>query len=57
MKTDKTEKGLEAHITQHLCLMIAFEERHFNNYNRTECIDEELLLCFYKPRINMFKNK
>lgn len=28
MKTDTTEKGLEAHITQHLCLVNAFEERH-----------------------------
>lgn len=46
MKTDTTEKGLEAHITQHLCLVNAFEERHFNNYNRTECIDEELLFNF-----------
>ena len=46
MKTDTTEKGLEAYITQHLCLVNAFEERHFNNYNRTECVDEELLFNF-----------
>lgn len=46
MKTDTTEKGLEAHITQHLCLVNAFEERHFSNYSRTECIDEELLFNF-----------
>jgi mannose-1-phosphate guanylyltransferase len=26
MKTDTTEKGLEAHITQYLCLLNAFEE-------------------------------
>ncbi len=26
MKTDTTEKGLEAHITQHLCLVNAFEK-------------------------------
>src|SRR5688500_10924139 len=46
MKTDTTEKGLEQHITQYLCLVNAFEERHFNNYNRTECVDEELLFNF-----------
>ena len=46
MKTDTTEKGLEAHITQHLCLVNIFEERHFNNYNRIECIDEDLLFNF-----------
>ena len=46
MKTDTTEKGLEAHITQHLCLVNAFEERHFNNYNRVDCVDEDLLFKF-----------
>lgn len=46
MTTDTTEKGLEAHITQHLCLVNGFEERHFNQYNRSECVDEELLLRF-----------
>jgi len=46
MKTDTTEKGLEQYITQYLCLVNAFEERHFNNYNRTECVDEELLFNF-----------
>lgn len=46
MKTDTTEKGLEAHITQHLCLVNAFEERHFSNYNRVDCVDEELLFHF-----------
>ena len=46
MKTDTTEKGLEAHITQHLCLVNAFEERHFSNYNRTDCVDEDLLFNF-----------
>lgn len=46
MGTDTTEKGLEAHITQHLCLMNGFEERHFDQYNRTECADEELLFKF-----------
>ena len=44
--TDTTEKGLEAHITQHLCLVNAFEERHFSNYNRVDCVDEELLFHF-----------
>ncbi|MBW8326588.1 MAG: DEAD/DEAH box helicase family protein [Prolixibacteraceae bacterium] len=44
--TDTTEKGLEAHITQHLSLVNGFEERHFDQYNRTECVDEELLFKF-----------
>ncbi len=26
MKTDTTEKGLEAHITQHLCLVNVFDK-------------------------------
>lgn len=46
MLTDTSEKGLEAHITQHLCLVNCFEERHFDQYNRTECVDEELLFKF-----------
>ena len=46
MLTDTTEKGLEAHITQHLCLVSGFEERHFDQYNRSECVDEELLFKF-----------
>jgi type I restriction enzyme R subunit len=44
--TDTSEKGLEAHITQHLCLVSDFEERHFDQYNRIECVDEELLFKF-----------
>jgi type I restriction enzyme R subunit len=46
MKTDTTEKGLEAHITQHLCLVNAFEERNFNDYNRVDCVDIDLLFNF-----------
>lgn len=46
MKTDTTEKGLEAHITQHLCLVNAFEERNFNDYNHVDCVDEDLLFNF-----------
>ncbi|MBS1776599.1 MAG: type I restriction endonuclease subunit R [Bacteroidetes bacterium] len=46
MKTDTSEKGLEAHITQYLCLVNGFEERHFSNYNRVDCIDEDLLFNF-----------
>ncbi|HRP16518.1 MAG TPA: type I restriction endonuclease [Ginsengibacter sp.] len=46
MRTDTTEKGLEAHITQHLCLVNAFEERHFSQYNRVDCVDEDLLFNF-----------
>lgn len=44
--SDTSEKGLEAHITQHLCLVNGFEERHFEQYNRSECVDEELLFQF-----------
>jgi type I restriction enzyme R subunit len=46
MKTDTTEKGLEAHITQHLCFVNAFEERHHSRYNRVDCVDEDLLFNF-----------
>lgn len=46
MLTDTSEKGLEAYITQHLCLVNGFEERHFDQYNRSECVDEELLFHF-----------
>ena len=46
--TNTSEKGLEAHITQHLCLVNGFEERHFDQFNRTECVDEELLFKFLK---------
>lgn len=46
MKTDTTEKGLEAHITQYLCIINAFEERHFSNYNRNEYVDDDLLFNF-----------
>ncbi len=46
MNTDTSEKGLEALITQHLCLVNGFEERHFDQNNRTECVDEELLFRF-----------
>ncbi|MBL7894832.1 MAG: type I restriction endonuclease subunit R [Bacteroidia bacterium] len=53
MKTDTTEKGLEAHITQHLCLVNAFEERHFNNYNRTDCVDEDVLFNFLQSTQEM----
>jgi type I restriction enzyme R subunit len=46
MKTDTSEKGLEAHITQHLCLVNGFIERHHSQYNREHCVDEELLFNF-----------
>lgn len=32
MLPDITEKGLEAHITQHLCLLNGFEEYSINQY-------------------------
>jgi type I restriction enzyme R subunit len=44
--TDTSEKGLEAHITRHFCLINGFQERKFEEYNRTECIDEDLLFNF-----------
>ena len=43
MNTDTTEKGLEAHITQHLCLVNAFEERHYH-HNYVFFIIENLCL-------------
>lgn len=46
MKTDTSEKGLETHITQHLCLVNGFEERHHSQYNRVECVDEDVLFNF-----------
>lgn len=46
MTTDTTEKGLEAHITQYLSLVNGFEERHHSQYNRVECVDEEMLFKF-----------
>ena len=46
MNTDTTEKGLEAHITQHLCLVNGFQERDNNQYNRIDCLDDELLFKF-----------
>jgi type I restriction enzyme R subunit len=46
MLTDTSEKGLESLITQHLCLVNGFVERYFDNYNRSECVDEELLFKF-----------
>lgn len=46
MQTNTTEKGLEAHITQHLCLVNAFQERHHNQYNSVDCLDEDLLFKF-----------
>lgn len=46
MLTNTTEKGLEAHITQHLCLVNGFNERHHSQYNREDCLDEDLLFQF-----------
>lgn len=57
MKTDTTEKGLEAHITQHLCSVNAFEERHFSNYNRVDCVDEDLLFNFLQATQEKEVNK
>ena len=46
MPTDTTEKGLEAHITEYLCATNRFEERHFSQYDREDCLDPELLFRF-----------
>lgn len=46
MLTDTTEKGLEGLITQSLCLLNGFEERHHEQYNRVDCVDEDLLFRF-----------
>ena len=49
MKTDTTEKGLEMLITNYLCDTTtgnSFVQREYAQYNRTECVDEELLFNF-----------
>jgi type I restriction enzyme R subunit len=46
MNTDTSERGLETHITQHLCLVNGFHERHHTQYNRVDCLDDELLFRF-----------
>lgn len=46
MLTNTREIGLETHITQHLCLVNNFRERHHNQYNRVDCLDDELLFEF-----------
>lgn len=44
--TDTSEKGLEAYITLQLCQSNDFEERHYKDYDRTDCVDSELLFRF-----------
>lgn len=49
MNTDTTEKGLETLITNYLCDTDAgngFVLRTHNDYNRTECVDEDPLFQF-----------
>lgn len=46
MSTDTTERGLESLITNYLCSVNGFEERHFKLYNKVDCLDEELLFKF-----------
>lgn len=49
MKTDITEKGLETIITNFLCdttIGNSFVQREYAQYNRTECVDEELFFDF-----------
>ncbi len=47
MTTDTTEKGLETLISDYLCDTVSgnhFMLRHYSNYNRIDCVDEELLV-------------
>lgn len=49
MKTDTSEKGLETLITNYLCDTAtgnSFVLRQHSQYNRTECVDEDLLFDF-----------
>lgn len=46
MKADVTQKELESNITQHLCLVNAFDERYFSNNDRVDSVDEDLLFNF-----------
>lgn len=49
MKTDTTEKGLETLITNFLCdttIGNSFVQREYAQYNRAECVDEELFFNF-----------
>ena len=49
MKTDTSEKGLETLITNYLCDTAtgnSFVLRQHPQYNRTECVDEDLLFDF-----------
>lgn len=51
MKTDTTEKGLETLISDYLCHTStgnSFVLRQHSQYNRTECMDEELLFSFLR---------
>lgn len=45
-QTDTTEKGLEALITDYLTKENGYVLRDFNQYNRSDCLDEELLIKF-----------
>ncbi len=49
MSTDTTEKGLETLISNYLSDKVSgnhFELRHHSNYNRTDCVDEDVLFDF-----------
>lgn len=46
MPTDTSEKGLESLITQNLTLINGFWERDKEQYNREDCVDEDLLFKF-----------
>jgi len=46
MLTNTTEKGLESHITNHLCLANTFEVRNYENYNKADYADIGTLFKF-----------
>lgn len=47
-QTDTTEKGLESLITDYLEKENGYVVRNFDQYNRTDCLDEEILFKFLK---------
>ena len=47
-QTDTTEKGLESLITNYLEKENEFVVREFDKYNRTDCVDEDMLFKFLK---------
>jgi type I restriction enzyme, R subunit len=51
MPSDTTEKGLETLISEYLCDTVSgnnFKLTHYSQYNRTDCVDEEVLFEFFQ---------